>query len=576
MVLRLASDAQKDGVRRMIVTELYNGQGFGNQLWCYVTTRVIATDHGHAFGIQSPEKFKGADFMNLDFGQSVIGGNGPEGGPPESLPEGIKFYYNERRINHPDTNVDIRIYDNTLVNIPDGTKIDGVMQDEQYILHHKDEIRGWLKVKDELECYDYSKENICVINFRGGEYVQIKNVFLPKKYWEDAIQHMRKINKNFRFVVITDDVATAKVFFTDFEVYHFSIAKDYSIIKNAHYLILSNSSFGHFPAWLNEDVKCCIAPKYWSQYNTSDGYWGCGYNIITGWQYLDQAGNLQDYETCLRELNEYVKKHQSYYYPKSIEKNFLVISSYKNDISWVPIRTPQYIIFDKNKADIYPPNIDRTKVKKVANVGYNLADYFTYIIDHFDQLPECVIFTKGNVFPRHLSEVQFDRLANSRQFTPLEDFRMHKTYWPVCFIDSDGGFNEINNSWYLNHFPVKYFNDYNDFLRFCFKDPVIPRYVRFAPGACYVAPRENILRLPKVFYENLRTFVSHDTLVGEAHIIERALYTLWTANFEINEQMLKPIDNNFVVLPKQQPSLIKKVSRLTTNYYQKLVRLIRR
>ena len=28
----------------MLVTELYNGQGFGNQLWSYVFTRVLALD----------------------------------------------------------------------------------------------------------------------------------------------------------------------------------------------------------------------------------------------------------------------------------------------------------------------------------------------------------------------------------------------------------------------------------------------------------------------------------------------------------------------------------------------------
>ena len=36
----------------MIVTEIYKGQGLGNQLWCYITTRVMAKDKGYNFGIQ--------------------------------------------------------------------------------------------------------------------------------------------------------------------------------------------------------------------------------------------------------------------------------------------------------------------------------------------------------------------------------------------------------------------------------------------------------------------------------------------------------------------------------------------
>ena len=75
------------------------------------------------------------------------------------------------------------------------------------------------------------------------------------------IDRMRVINPNFRFVVITDDVIRASQYFPEFEVYHFDIAKDFSIIKNAHYLILSNSSFPYFATLLNENVKYIYSPK---------------------------------------------------------------------------------------------------------------------------------------------------------------------------------------------------------------------------------------------------------------------------------------------------------------------------
>src|SRR5580698_3840869 len=102
----------------MIVTELYNGQGLGNQLWCYVVTRVIALDKGYDFGIMSPEKFKAARFMKLDFGKPVAGGTGPEGGPPTSLPEGIAHYYAEKKITRAD-GTDVRMHDHDLVNVSD-------------------------------------------------------------------------------------------------------------------------------------------------------------------------------------------------------------------------------------------------------------------------------------------------------------------------------------------------------------------------------------------------------------------------------------------------------------------------
>ena len=73
----------------MLVTEIYNGQGLGNQLACYVTTKVLALDKGFDFGVLNPHKFKCLDFMDLDFGKKVEGGLIPyEGAPPITLPNG--------------------------------------------------------------------------------------------------------------------------------------------------------------------------------------------------------------------------------------------------------------------------------------------------------------------------------------------------------------------------------------------------------------------------------------------------------------------------------------------------------
>lgn len=301
----------------LLVTEMYKGQGLGNQLMCYVTTRVIAEDKGYDFGIMNPENFKGLVFFNLDFGKKIIGGRGPEGGPPKVLPKDTYNYYNETSIIHPINGADIRLYDEKLADIYPNTKIDGLMQDEKYFEHRKVDIKKWLAVKKEYDCFDYSNENICVINFRGGEYVRHKDLYLTQKYWNDAVNNMLKVNRNLNFVVITDDTKEAKMFFPNYEVFHFNIGKDYSIIKNAHYLILSNSSFGWFPAWLSDTLKYCIAPKYWARHNVSDGYWSLGQNITKGWMYQDRDGNLSDYDICLKEFEEYKKIHQDYFVVKN-------------------------------------------------------------------------------------------------------------------------------------------------------------------------------------------------------------------------------------------------------------------
>ncbi|MEN9913145.1 MAG: hypothetical protein RLY66_553 [Candidatus Parcubacteria bacterium] len=286
----------------MIATRFYKGQGLGNQLWCYVVTRSIATDKGYSFGILSPEEFKGSDFLNLDLGTPV---------------NNTLAHYEEKRVNHPLNGADIRLYDNNLMNVADNTEIDGIMQDEQYISHRKNEIREWLRIKHESDCTDYANDDICIINFRGSGYVVEKELLLPPRYWRDAMENMRRVNPNFKFIVITEDPATARTFFPDLEIHHFDIGKDYSIVQNAHYLILSNSSFAWFPAWLSTKLKYCIAPKYWARHNISDGFWCPGYSITTGWMYQDRNGNLQDYDSCKKELDEYIAQNQVVYSTES-------------------------------------------------------------------------------------------------------------------------------------------------------------------------------------------------------------------------------------------------------------------
>jgi len=291
----------------MIVTEIYNGQGLGNQLACYVTTRVLALDKGFDFGIMNPQKFKCLDFMDLDFGKEVIGGSGPEGGPPTSLPNGIYNYFRERWNILPNGS-NVTIDDPKLFAIMDNTKIDGILQSENQIIHRKREIREWLRIKDGMDCFEYSDPNTCIINYRGGEYASVADFHLKSEYWEYAISKMTEINPGLRFVVITDDVERATHQFPNFEVKHFNIGKDFTIIKNAYYLILSNSSFPYFATLLGDNIRYIIAPKYWGRYNISDGYWACGYNIFRNHNYIDRAGNIFTYEQCIDEFEEYKKK----------------------------------------------------------------------------------------------------------------------------------------------------------------------------------------------------------------------------------------------------------------------------
>ncbi len=258
---------------------------------------------------------------------------------------------------------------------------------------------------------------------------------------------------------------------------------------------------------------------------------------------------------------------------KKIHSNFLVISQYNRDLSWIPEYTDNYFIYDRSPEPKYPDTIDRKKVTTSPNVGYNSYDYCRFIIDNYDNLPEVVIFAKAWTWPRHLSKEKFDRVMNNKTFTPLTDHTMHKDKWPYGFFNPEGLFCELNTDIFLvPERPTKYVHGFNDFLRFCYKNPVIPRYRMFAPGGDYIVPRENILKLPKVFYENLKLFMSHHHHCGETHIIERAMVTLWTSDFELNPNMLVKLDESFPGVPRTESHTPDFKIRILKNLQRKIIK----
>lgn len=298
----------------IIGTELLKGQGLGNQLFCYVTVRSLAHAKGYDFAILNREIFannihsnRGMYFMDLDCG-------------PDVPKEAFETVYHERedRIFMGNSRHDIEhgCYvtgaDETLLAIDRSTLLYGNLQAWEYFGTYRDEIKKWLAVKPEYDCKTYARENLCIINVRGGEYAGSPELFLRRGYWLDAMKKMREIRSDMEFMVVTDDVDAAKRILPEVEAHHFDLAKDYTIIKNAGYLILSNSTFAFFPAFTSETVKYIIAPKYWARHNVSDGYWASEQNIYDGFHYMDKKGRLFSAQECRAELAEYKKRSKKY------------------------------------------------------------------------------------------------------------------------------------------------------------------------------------------------------------------------------------------------------------------------
>ena len=280
----------------MIATEFYNGQGFGNQLWVFATLYSIAQKNNLNYGVISTHRFKGKDFLNIDFGKNL---KGPSSTKPRKRTS-ITFpnYYLEKKIVHEIYQCDIRSYDSYLLNCPDGTVFDGNLQSLEYVKNYRSELSSMFKVEG-----DYFDG--CVINLRGGEYKNVPNLFLRKEYFYYCISEIRKKDPNVRFKVVTDDINLAKKFFPDFPIVSSGgvriflnriyisppsrkIGVDFREIQNSKYLILSNSSFSWWAAWTNTRVMEVYAPKYWAAHNYSDGFWSTADIQTPEWNWVDR------------------------------------------------------------------------------------------------------------------------------------------------------------------------------------------------------------------------------------------------------------------------------------------------
>jgi len=251
----------------MIIGLIHSGSGLGDQLFSYIATRVRALDLGVNFGFVGKEFFKGASFMNLDWGKSI------ELKYHIEYPAGKLVIDDEHKlfvVNKP-------YYDPEFNFIEDGV-IDGYgAQDERYFEHRLLEIKEELKV-EEL----YMPDDLCVINFRGGEFAAIPELFLPREYWNKAIKLMKNKYSDIKFEVHTDDLELAQQFFPEFECIA-SIGLNWQAVRFAKHLIISNSAFAIIPALLG-NAKEILAPRYWARRNI--GQWSMPSNYYKKFTYL--------------------------------------------------------------------------------------------------------------------------------------------------------------------------------------------------------------------------------------------------------------------------------------------------
>jgi len=300
----------------MIKIIFKNGQGLGNQLWLFAVAKSVSEKLEQDLFIEDFEKFKGKDFLILDY----ISPQNKTNELYQSININDFKIFSERIYYDKQLKYFVSNFDEDILRISGDTILDGIFQSEKYFFNDLDKLKRYIKpIKSILEDNQIS-DDFCILNIRGGEYKRHKNFLLSKNYWENAILNFKNFFNIHKFKIVTDDFKYAKALFPNLEIIHGNISKCYCTIYNCKNIIVSNSSFSYFPCKTGVN-KNIIAPMYWARPLKNYGRWVSPGNIYEDWNWQDNEGNMHTYNDCLK----IAEKTDDFY-----KKEFTVLINKKN------------------------------------------------------------------------------------------------------------------------------------------------------------------------------------------------------------------------------------------------------
>ena len=231
----------------MIYGIQHPGSGVGDMLFCYLAARITAERLGVPFTMVGKSKYDA--FITVDKGVEM------------EVPHHIEYPAGKLVIDLPLSIYEGKTYYDPEFNfIEDNTIVDGCrIQDERYFENYP--IGEWLK-SEPLNI----PPDTGVINFRGGEFQVIPELFLSEDYWRRAIATMQKKHGYIHsYEIHTDDPAAAERMFGKMKlgpIIH-NVGINWRSVRSAHHAIIANSAFGIIPRLLAKGTT--IAPRYWAR-----------------------------------------------------------------------------------------------------------------------------------------------------------------------------------------------------------------------------------------------------------------------------------------------------------------------
>lgn len=204
-------------------------------------------------------------------------------------------------------------------------------------------------------------------------------------------------------------------------------------------------------------------------------------------------------------------------------KKILVNYNFTPDKEWIG---DDYLIYDRSDSKDYLKDFDQSKIIYTQNIGQVDYDKLSYIIDHYDDMPDVFLWGKTNLF-KYITHEEYEKVKDNTTFTPLltQNHKIYSDNLGQVNYYSGGMYHERNNNWYLNVFPTKYVHSWAEWAKAMMLPS--PSYIPFAPGGNYILTREVVHRYSPDYYEKMRDSLGYAREPGEAQLCERSYYLLW-------------------------------------------------
>lgn len=244
----------------------------------------------------------------------------------------------------------------------------------------------------------------------------------------------------------------------------------------------------------------------------------------------------------------------------------LIVTYYNEDLGWLD-RCPSDVditIYDKS-GRLTEKSLNRAcTIKIVENNGGNQGDILRYIVLNYETIQNAVGFCQGSPFD-HCEESFFLGMLRDGLCGPLDELQQGDIPNPAWrrSEEIDGGFCEINNSWYIFHLNRIFgsrFKGYacsvpsfDSFMSSLFSNYYPLRFIRFAPGSQYIVSKSHVMKYPIEFWQFLLDFLpKRQGLNGgvEAHILERALFHLFYGNLSLRNGWQQSIQETLESEPR--------------------------